>query len=644
MKENKDKNINKNLFYVFFLKLIKLFFYYFFIIFLLLISFWKLNKEDKWFSIVKNNLNDSELIVYGLNEEEIEEFNWSNIGIYFNKNEYFYYPEIKNNKLRISSFFVGKGKIDEYDILGKKIIFENIKDKSYVVKKSFRKDFFFYNFSSLFYEFLKNFIIFFLLDIIIRFINKNVNLSYFVSEFIIKDNSKNLEINKINKIKFKDIGGYWEEKNELREIIDFLKDPEISKKGISIPKGILLVGPPGNGKTLLAKALAAESNLPFIFQSGSNFEEMFVGLGAKRVRDLFKKAREFTQGCIIFIDEIDSIGRKRYSNNNNSVETINQLLNELDGFVEREKILIIAATNSLNVLDKALLRPGRFDRKIFIDFPNKNSRKEIIKLCIKKIPKIDFDLEETIFLTKGLSGAQIKNIFNESIILSLKSENLINQEMIFESYDKMLMGPVSKSKIISKKEEKIISYHEAGHATVALFLKLNVKRIVTAPRSNTGGYTWIDFFEGKDDDQMISKNDMLKQVMCLLGGRISEELIFGINNVTYGAYDDFKKASKIIDDIIIHYSMSELGIIKTKRSFYSGEMDADISEYLKIKIEKETKKIFDDCWKKVKDILKKEKELLSLIAEVISIKKSILAKDVYFIYINRNSPYVSLLR
>ena len=290
------------------------------------------------------------------------------------------------------------------------------------------------------------------------------------------------------------MGGLHEAKEELGEVVSYFNNPQTFwQRGAKVPKGILLVGPPGNGKTLLAKALAGECRLPFLFRAGSEFEEMMVGIGARRVRELFQQARSYPQGCIIFIDEIDSIGRKRYSAHPGHAEqTLNQLLSELDGFNPRDNIIILAATNSLKVLDNALLRPGRFDRHILIPPPNLKGRREIIRLCARKLPlKSDVDLEEIAALTKGLSGAQITNIFNEASILSIRQgQKFIDYEMIFEAHDRVLMGPSLTSQTLTPAKKRIVAYHEAGHAIVGMSLpETTVKKITIIPRWSAGGYT-----------------------------------------------------------------------------------------------------------------------------------------------------------
>jgi len=284
---------------------------------------------------------------------------------------------------------------------------------------------------------------------------------------------------------FQNVGGLYEAKEELQEVVSYFRNPRaFQQRGIKLPKGVLLVGPPGNGKTLLAKALAGECDLPFLFRSGSEFEEMVVGLGARRVRELFQEARSYPKGCIIFIDEVDSIGRKRNAPHNDGL-TLNQLLNELDGFQPRDNIVILAATNFPQILDSALLRPGRFDRQIYIPLPNLKARQEIIELSTQKIAlSRNVNLGEVAAMTQGLSGAQIVGLFNEATILSLRyGQKIVDQEMIFEAYDRILMGPVSTSQTISPEKKRIIAYHEAGHALVGLSLsETTVKKITIVPR------------------------------------------------------------------------------------------------------------------------------------------------------------------
>ncbi|CAG8455033.1 21693_t:CDS:2 [Gigaspora margarita] len=323
---------------------------------------------------------------------------------------------------------------------------------------------------------------------------------------------------KITNFHFSDIGGCQEAKEELKEIVSFFRDPQFfQQSGAKMPKGVLLVGPHGNGKTLLGKALAGECQLPFLFRSGSEFEEMLVGLGARRMRELFAEARSYPRGCIIFIDEIDSIGRRRNTPNSNDL-TLNQLLNELDGFRPREKIFILAATNFPQILDAALLRPGRFDRQIYVPLPNLQARREIIKLAAPK-----------------------------ATLLCLRyGQKKISQELIFEAHDRVLMGPSSTSHTIHPNKKKIIAFHEAGHAIVGLSL----------PETSQG------------DDNLISKNQILAQIAGFLGGRAAEELIFGLEHITVGAHSDFKKASQLVSEFIFHHGMSSLGIVPPSEFFY----------------------------------------------------------------------------
>lgn len=449
-----------------------------------------------------------------------------------------------------------------------------------------------------------------------------------------------------NSVSFKDIGGLIEAKEELGEIIDYFKNSEyFIEKGAKVPKGILLVGPPGNGKTLLAKALSEECKVNFIFRSASEFDEALVGVGARRVRDLFSEARSYEDGCIIFIDEIDSIGKKRYSHlNNSSDQTLNQLLSELDGFLSHEKIFVLAATNEVEVLDKALLRPGRFDRKIFISNPDFNGRKEIIKInTASKEFDNSVDFDELASMTRGFSGAEVVSMINEALIISIRSgKSLIDQDSLLEALDRVIMGPALKSRTPSLKSRKITAYHEAGHAVVALSLpETIVKKITITARWNAGGYTWVDFYnsERSGDDDFLNKKQILSNVMSLLGGRLSEEIIFGVENITSGAYSDFKKITSLIDDLIIRYSMTNIGVVLSGHSDYSQKL----SNSTRKKIEEERERIIRICKIRVKKILLEKREILDLFANILLDRNTIQGEDVNYIFVNRISPYLKFL-
>ncbi|MCE8162923.1 MAG: AAA family ATPase [Candidatus Moeniiplasma glomeromycotorum] len=443
---------------------------------------------------------------------------------------------------------------------------------------------------------------------------------------------------------FKEVGGLAEAKEELGEVVAYFRNPALFwQRGAKVPKGVLLVGPPGNGKTLLAKALAGECGLPFLFRSGSEFEEMMVGVGARRVRQLFDKARNYPQGCIIFIDEIDSIGRKRYGSHANYTEqTLNQLLNELDGFQPRTNIIILAATNSLKVLDAALLRPGRFDRQIYIPPPNLKGRKEIITLCTKRLSLApNFNLAEIASLTRGFSGAQITNLFNEASILSIRHQrNFIDQEIILEAYDRVLMGPSLISETVTAEQKRITAYHEAGHAVIGMTLpETTVWKITITPRLGIGGYTWIDLTEEESDINKWSKNQMLARVMTALGGRASEELILGSEKVTAGAWSDFRTAIEIVRDLILHFGMSDLGIIPTRETFFSDwEIPAELPEISKQKIEQEREKIMSQCWKSVRRILSQKRRVLDLLAAALITKNTLYKEEINYIFYTQVAP------
>jgi cell division protease FtsH len=599
--------------------------------------------------------------IYGLTPEEVEKIDWQKAefadNFYGNNKQYRLYGEGKNFFKRLfnkRTIYHVTTELNPHEIREKELVFNGFTNKNKVkihTTQSLTKQ-------SLFEE-EKSFSILDILKFIFYLVLFIVSLAsvdmIFHTNFVgfltypFRFWKKGAGEVGIPKVGFKDVGGLQEAKEELGEVVSYFHNPQsFWKQGAKVPKGILLVGPPGNGKTLLAKAVAGECNLPFLFRSGSEFEEAVVGLGARRMRELFRQARSYPQGCIVFIDEIDAIGRKRYSvNAGHAEQTLNQLLNELDGFHPRDNIIILAATNSLNVLDSALLRPGRFDRQIYIPLPNLKGRREIIQLHARKIPlKSDVDLEEIAAMTKGLSGAQITNIFNEASILSIRyGKKFVDYEMIFEAHDRTLMGPSLTSQTLTAAKRKIIAYHEAGHAVIGLSLpETVVKKITIIPRWSAGGYTWIALRDEQGDDYLINKSQMLAHVMSFLGGRASEELVFGLEYITIGAYSDFKQAIEIIRNLILRYGMSDLGIIPTQENFFSNEeIPPELPETAKQKIEKEREKIMDQCWKKVKDILQKKRLVLRLLAEELLKKNSLQKEDINYIFVNQISPYIPLL-
>lgn len=612
---------------------------------------------EKQFTVWKNS--DNKIVAYDLTEEEInKKIDWQNgakLTHHYNYKNYLYCLKSKEENffhflIKKPTRYVFESNVPAQEIRNKPIEFEGHPEiKNITIPKTefiIRGDHFFAQKSWSAETIIR--IIYYIIGILLGLFMLDFWFGTNFMGALFSFRSRDVEVTDIPRIGFKDIGGLQEAKEELGEVIHYFRNPQIFwQRGATVPKGILLVGPPGNGKTLLAKALAGECGLPFLLRSGSDFEDSFVGLGARRVRELFRKARSYPQGCIIFIDEIDSIGRKRYSANNHTELTLNQLLNELDGFRPRDNIIIIAATNSINVLDKALLRPGRFDRQIYILPPNQKGRRQIIALCTRKILlHPNFDLEETVALTKGFSGAQIVNIFNEASILSIRYEKrAVDQEIIFEAYDRVLMGPSLTSETSTPTKKKLVAYHEAGHAIIGLSLpETNVRKITIIPRWLAGGYTWIDLRDDQGDDYLINKNQMLANIMSFLGGRASEELIFGGGMITTGAFSDFKSASEIVRDLILRYSMSDLGIIATQDSPLWGEESlSELSEAAKQKFENEREKILNQCWKKVRSILRQKKKVLSLLAEILLKKNSLRKDDIDFIFINQISPDLRLL-
>ncbi|WNE40835.1 MAG: ATP-dependent zinc metalloprotease FtsH [Mycoplasmataceae bacterium] len=604
--------------------------------------------------------NDNKVIIYGLERNQIDKIDWSQGANYteygLNKKQYRLFGKGKSffkNLVGKPTYYQAITELEEHEIRNKVIEFEGFENvKDITIPKTQRK-IRYDAFEEKGWE-IKELIqiIFWIVSIIASlwiidmiFGTNFVGIISYPFSFLRKEKRKII----VPKVEFKDVGGLQEAKEELEEIVSYFRNPQsFWQEGAKVPKGVLMVGPPGNGKTLLARALAGECRIPFLFRSGSEFEEMMVGVGARRMRELFEQARSFPQGCIIFIDEIDAIGRKRYSvNGGHAEQTLNQLLNELDGFHPRENIIILAATNSSKVLDSALLRPGRFDRQIFIPLPNLKGRKDIIKICAKKLTlKSDVDLEEIAAMTKGLSGAQIANIFNEASILGIRyGKKIIDFEMIFEAYDRVLMGPSLTSYSLTPEKRRLVAFHEAGHAVVGMSLpETIVKKITIVPRWTSGGYTWVTLYGKQDDDSLLNKSQMLAHVMSSLGGRASEELIFGSENITMGAYSDFKNASEIVRSLILHYGMSDLGIIPTQENFFYGEgISPELPETTKQKIENEREKIMNTCWAKVKLVLKKKKRVLNLFAEILLEKNSLQKEEINYIFINQISPYILLL-
>lgn len=427
------------------------------------------------------------------------------------------------------------------------------------------------------------------------------------------------------KIKFDDVAGLDEEKEEMIEIVDFLKKPEKFKKmGARVPKGVLLYGKPGTGKTLIAKAIAGEADVPFISMSGSEFIEMFAGLGASRVRKLFEKARKLAP-CIVFIDEIDAIGSRRTSNSGAETEnnqTLNQLLVEMDGFSSEETIIVLAATNRPEMLDKALLRPGRFDRQITIPVPDLKGRLEILKIHArdKKISD-DVNLESIAEDTAGFTGAELANILNEAaIIATKKNHEAITNADLDEAVKKVTVGLEKTSRKISDKDKKLTAYHEAGHAIVSQFLPTQtaVKEVSIIPRGMAGGYT---MYKSNEDKYYISKTEMEEKLIALLGGRAAEKLI--LDDISTGASNDLEVATQIARDMITVYGMSdEIGTISFKGS--DGQMDYQMfGEDMQDAIGKEVKRLIDTAYRDAQEILKQNVETLHAIAKELIAKEKI---------------------
>ena len=429
------------------------------------------------------------------------------------------------------------------------------------------------------------------------------------------------------KVRFSDVAGLKEEKEEVAELIDFLKNPKkFQKLGARIPKGVLLVGPPGTGKTLLAKAVAGEANVPFYYISGSDFVELFVGVGASRVRDMFKQAKQ-SAPCLIFIDEIDAVGRQRGSGigggHDEREQTLNQLLTEMDGFGANEGIIIIAATNRPDVLDPALLRPGRFDRQVTVSLPDAKEREEILKVHARnKTFDKSVNLAAISQRTPGFSGADLENLLNEAALLAVRrNKNAIGMDEVDEATDRVLMGPAKTSRKITEKEKRLVAIHESGHAVIGIKLAdaQEVHKITIIPRGVAGGYTMM--LPKEDKIGIMTKEELECQITGLLGGRASEKLFLG--ETTTGASDDFKKATRIARSMVTKYGMSDLGPMQLEEESEGVFLGRDynktknFSDQVALEIDKAVRKIIEDCYDKAVKILKENEDLVHLLADAL---------------------------
>ncbi|HLS61639.1 MAG TPA: ATP-dependent zinc metalloprotease FtsH [Virgibacillus sp.] len=432
------------------------------------------------------------------------------------------------------------------------------------------------------------------------------------------------------KVRFPDVAGADEEKQELVEVVDFLKDPrKFTAVGARIPKGVLLVGPPGTGKTLLAQAVAGEAGTPFFSISGSDFVEMFVGVGASRVRDLFENAKK-NAPCIIFIDEIDAVGRQRGAGlgggHDEREQTLNQLLVEMDGFDANEGIIMIAATNRPDILDPALLRPGRFDRQITVDRPDVKGREAILKVHSKNKPFDEsVNLNTIAMRTPGFSGADLENLLNEAALVAARFDKAkIGMLEVDEAIDRVIAGPAKKSKVISEKERQIVAYHESGHTVIGMVLDDadTVHKVTIVPRGQAGGYAVM---LPKEDRYIITKPELLDKITGLLGGRVAEEVIFGADEVSTGASNDFQRATAIANKMITEYGMSEkIGPLQFNGSggdqvFLGRDIQNEqaYSDKIAYEIDQEMQGFIEYCYERAKRILLENKDKLELIAKTL---------------------------
>lgn len=443
-------------------------------------------------------------------------------------------------------------------------------------------------------------------------------------------------------VTFGDVAGIEQAKLELNEVVDFLKNADrFTAIGAKIPKGVLLVGPPGTGKTLLARAVAGEAGVPFFSISGSEFVEMFVGVGASRVRDLFEQAKN-NAPCIVFIDEIDAVGRQRGAGlgggNDEREQTLNQLLTEMDGFEGNTGIIIIAATNRPDVLDAALLRPGRFDRQVVVDRPDYAGRLEILNVHARgKTLAKDVDLEKIARRTPGFTGADLSNLLNEAAILAAR-RNLteISMDEVNDAIDRVLAGPEKKDRVMSEKRKTLVAFHEAGHALVGALMPDYdpVQKISIIPRGRAGGLTWFTPSEDRMDSGMFSRSYLQNQMAVALGGRIAEEIIFGEEEVTTGASNDLQQVTRVARQMVMRYGMSDrLGPVALGRqngSMFLGRdiaSDRDFSDATASTIDEEVRKLVDEAYERAKNVILGNKHILDKLAEMLIDKETVDAEE-----------------
>jgi cell division protease FtsH len=439
------------------------------------------------------------------------------------------------------------------------------------------------------------------------------------------------------KVRFDDVAGCDEEKEEMQELIEYLKNPKkFAKMGARIPKGVLMVGAPGTGKTLLAKAVAGEAEVPFYSISGSDFVEMFVGVGASRVRDMFKKATQ-TAPCIIFIDEIDAVGRQRGTGlgggHDEREQTLNQLLVEMDGITDNAGIVIVAATNRPDVLDPALLRPGRFDRQITVSLPDRKGRKAILNVHARnKKLSSDLDLDALAKRTPGFSGAELENVLNEAAILAVREDSeVITMHHLDEAIDRVIAGPAKKSRTYTEKEKRLVAYHEVGHTIIGLKLEASdmVQKVTIIPRGMAGGY---NLMTPREETFLQTKTDLLAKITGLLGGRVAEEVFF--NEISTGASNDIERATRIAREMVMTYGMSDLGPIEYEHAggnvFLGRDYNAsrNYSGQIAFEIDKEVRRLIDSAYDQAKKIVLENKDLMDKIVLALLEQETLTAEQI----------------